>query len=112
MSRPEHTASAERFYSKGEAARYDDSARMSATQRALAEGVVVKSGGGSHAPTVAVDSLGPKDRERVLELLLSQERVAEAHVLVGMLRQARAHAHARACPSPPWRPPRVHNCAL
>ena len=37
MSRPEHTAAAERFYSKGEAARYDDSARMQATQRSLAD---------------------------------------------------------------------------
>ena len=37
MSRPEHTAAAEKFYSKGEAARYDDSARMQATQRSLAD---------------------------------------------------------------------------
>ena len=34
---PEHTAAAEKFYSKGEAARYDDSARMQATQRSLAD---------------------------------------------------------------------------
>ena len=37
MSRPERTSSAEAFYSRGEAQRYDDSARMSATQRALAD---------------------------------------------------------------------------
>jgi 18S rRNA (guanine1575-N7)-methyltransferase len=37
MSRPEHTGAADAFYSKGEAQRYDDSARMAATQRALAD---------------------------------------------------------------------------
>ena len=36
-ARPERTNTAERFYSKGEAQRYDDNARMAATQRALAD---------------------------------------------------------------------------
>ena len=37
MARPERTASAEAFYSVGEARRYDGSARMAVTQRALAD---------------------------------------------------------------------------
>ena len=37
MSRPERTGSAESFYSRGEAQRYDDNARMAATQRSLAD---------------------------------------------------------------------------
>ncbi|KOO21678.1 methyltransferase wbscr22, partial [Chrysochromulina tobinii] len=37
MARPERTAAAEAFYSKGEASRYDQNARMATTQRHLAE---------------------------------------------------------------------------
>ena len=37
MSRPEHTGAADKFYGKGEASRYDDSARMATTQRTLAD---------------------------------------------------------------------------
>lgn len=37
MARPERTATAEAFYSRGEASRYDQNARMATTQRHLAE---------------------------------------------------------------------------
>ena len=37
MSRPEHSGAAEAYYSRGEASRYADDARMAATQRNLAD---------------------------------------------------------------------------
>ena len=57
----------------------DDVRKEVATQRRMGSSSMAK-GGASTGPSasarlVAVDELGPKERERVLELLLSQERV-------------------------------------
>ena len=56
----------------------DDVRKELAAQRAVTAGsgkAVPSSGGGSGAGGALAGELGPKERERVLELLLSQERV-------------------------------------